>query len=121
LNIVEASKGKAFTIISTGIGEQADIELVLDAWRRMGNNDTILKCTSSYPALADAAGMCMVKDLGLNVGNVISDLDHQYDGATVPVVATLPLVLNSILLIDLLWSRCFSMNEKEFLLRWLKQ
>ena len=42
-----ASKGKP-VIISTGIAEQGDIELALDACKRMGNNDiALLKCTSS--------------------------------------------------------------------------
>ena len=42
-----ASKGKP-VIMSTGIAEIEDIELALDACRRMGNNDiALLKCTSS--------------------------------------------------------------------------
>jgi len=52
-----ASKGKP-VIISTGIAETADIELALDACRRMGNNDiALLKCTSSYPAPINEANM----------------------------------------------------------------
>ena len=58
-----ASKGKPI-ILSTGIAEEADIELALDACRRMGNNDiALLKCTSSYPAPIEEANMSMVKDL----------------------------------------------------------
>lgn len=82
-----ASKGKP-VIISTGIAEQGDIELALDACKRMGNNDiALLKCTSSYPAPVEEANMCMVKDLATRY-NVISGLSDHTMGSTVPVVAT---------------------------------
>lgn len=82
-----ASKGKP-VIISTGIAEQEDIELALDACRRMGNNDiALLKCTSSYPAPIEEANMCMVKDLAERY-NVISGLSDHTMGSTVPIVAT---------------------------------
>ncbi|HUM66942.1 MAG TPA: N-acetylneuraminate synthase family protein, partial [Chitinophagaceae bacterium] len=55
-----ASKGKP-VIISTGIAEEEDIRLALDACRRMGNHDiALLKCTSSYPAPIEEANMIMV-------------------------------------------------------------
>lgn len=45
-----ASKGKPM-VMSTGIATEEDIQLAIDACRRVGNNDiTLLKCTSSYPA-----------------------------------------------------------------------
>ncbi|KVV13963.1 pseudaminic acid synthase [Flavobacterium sp. TAB 87] len=82
-----ASKGKP-VILSTGIATTEDIELALDACKRMGNNDiALLKCTSSYPAPIDEANMCMVKDLAKRY-NVISGLSDHTMGATVPVVAT---------------------------------
>jgi pseudaminic acid synthase len=82
-----ASKGKP-VIISTGIAGQEDIELALDACKRMGNNDiALLKCTSSYPAPIDEANMVMVKDLAERYG-VISGLSDHTIGNTVPVVAT---------------------------------
>ncbi|MBZ9631489.1 pseudaminic acid synthase [Salegentibacter sp. LM13S] len=82
-----ALKGKPI-IISTGIAGQEDIELALDACRRMGNNDiALLKCTSSYPAPIDEANMVMVKDLAERYG-VISGLSDHTMGNTVPVVAT---------------------------------
>ena len=82
-----ASKGKPI-ILSTGIAELADIELALDACRRMGNNDiALLKCTSSYPAPINEANMIMVKDLAERF-NVISGLSDHTMGATVPIVAT---------------------------------
>lgn len=82
-----ASKGKP-VIISTGIAEQEDIELALDACKRMGNNDVaLLKCTSSYPAPIEEANMSMVKDIAERY-NVISGLSDHTMGNTVPVVAT---------------------------------
>lgn len=82
-----ASKGKPI-IISTGIAEQEDIELALDACKRMGNNEiALLKCTSSYPAPIDEANMIMVKDLAVRYG-VIPGLSDHTMGSTVPIVAT---------------------------------
>ena len=50
-----ASKMKPM-IMATGIAEIADIQLAVDACRRVGNNDiTLLKCTSAYPAPVEEA------------------------------------------------------------------
>jgi len=82
-----ASKGKP-VILSTGIATKEDIELALDACRRMGNNDiALLKCTSSYPAPIEEANMVMVKDFAERFG-VIAGLSDHTMGATVPIVAT---------------------------------
>ena len=82
-----ASKGKPI-ILSTGIAELEDIELALDACRRMGNNDiALLKCTSSYPAPINEANMIMIKDLAERYG-VVSGLSDHTMGITVPIVAT---------------------------------
>ena len=82
-----ASKGKPI-ILSTGIAEIEDIELAIDACKRMGNDDiALLKCTSSYPAPIEEANMIMVQDLATRFG-VISGLSDHTMGATVPVVAT---------------------------------
>jgi pseudaminic acid synthase len=82
-----ASKGKP-VIISTGIAELADIELAIDACRRMNNYDiALLKCTSSYPAPIEEANMIMVKDLSDRF-SVIAGLSDHTMGMTVPVVAT---------------------------------
>jgi len=82
-----ASKRKP-VIISTGIAEQEDIELALDACHRMGNhNVALLKCTSSYPAPIEEANMIMVKDISERY-HVISGLSDHTIGSTVPVVAT---------------------------------
>ena len=82
-----ASKGKPI-IISTGIATKEDIEMALDACKRMGNtNIALLKCTSSYPAPIEEANMCMIKDLASRF-DVISGLSDHTIGSTVPVVAT---------------------------------
>ena len=82
-----ASKGKP-VIISTGVATNEDIELALDACKRMGNDQiALLKCTSSYPAPIEEANMIMVKDLADRY-KVISGLSDHTMGSTVPIVAT---------------------------------
>ena len=113
-----ASKGKPI-ILSTGIAEEADIDLALDACRRMGNNDiALLKCTSSYPAPINEANMCMVKDLAERY-NVISGLSDHTMGATVPIVATVfgAKIIEKHFILDRSIGgpdASFSMNEQEF-------
>ena len=113
-----ASKGKP-VIISTGIAELEDIELALDACRRMGNNDiALLKCTSSYPAPINEANMCMVKDLAERF-DVISGLSDHTMGTTVPVVATCfgAKIIEKHFILDRSIGgpdASFSMNEAEF-------
>ena len=113
-----ASKGKPM-ILSTGIAEQADIELALDACKRMGNNDiALLKCTSSYPAPIEEANMSMVNDLAERY-NVISGLSDHTMGATVPIVATCfgAKIIEKHFILDRSIGgpdASFSMNEEEF-------
>lgn len=113
-----ASKGKP-VIISTGIAEQQDIELALDACKRMGNNQiALLKCTSSYPAPIEEANMVMVKDLAERY-NVISGLSDHTMGSTVPIVATAfgAKIIEKHFIIDRAIGgpdASFSMNEQEF-------
>lgn len=113
-----ASKGKPI-IISTGIAELKDIELALDACKRMGNNDiALLKCTSSYPAPINEANMVMVRDLAERFG-VISGLSDHTLGATVPIVATCfgARIIEKHFILDRSIGgpdASFSMNEKEF-------
>jgi pseudaminic acid synthase len=113
-----ASKGKP-VIISTGIAQLEDIELALDAFRRMGNNDiALLKCTSSYPAPINEANMCMVKDLAERF-DVISGLSDHTLGTTVPVVATCfgAKIIEKHFILDRSIGgpdASFSMNEEEF-------
>ncbi len=113
-----ASKGKPI-IISTGIARKEDIELALDACRRMGNNDiALLKCTSSYPAPIEEANMIMVKDLAERYG-VISGLSDHTMGGTVPIVATAlgAKIIEKHFILDRSIGgpdASFSMNESEF-------
>lgn len=113
-----ASKGKPI-IISTGIATQEDIELALDACRRMGNNEiALLKCTSSYPAPIEEANMVMVKDLAERY-DVISGLSDHTMGSTVPVVATCfgAKIIEKHFILDRSIGgpdASFSMNEEEF-------
>ena len=113
-----ASKGKPM-IISTGIAEIEDIELALDACRRMGNNNiALLKCTSSYPAPINEANMIMVKDLA-DKFNVIPGLSDHTMGSTVPIVATVfgAKIIEKHFILDRSIGgpdASFSMNEKEF-------
>ena len=113
-----ASKGKPI-ILSTGISTIEDIELALDACKRMGNNDiALLKCTSSYPAPIDEANMCMVKDLASRF-DVISGLSDHTIGSTVPLVATCfgAKIIEKHFILDRSIGgpdATFSMNEEEF-------
>lgn len=113
-----ASKGKPI-IISTGIAEQEDIELAIEACKRVGNFDiALLKCTSSYPAPIEEANMCMVKDLAERF-NVITGLSDHTMGATVPIVATVfgAKIIEKHFILDRSIGgpdASFSMNEEEF-------
>ena len=113
-----ASKGKPM-IISTGIATMEDIELALDACRRMGNNDiAMLKCTSSYPAPIEEANMAMVKDFGERF-DVVPGLSDHTIGSTVPVVATCfgAKIIEKHFILDRSIGgpdASFSMNEEEF-------
>lgn len=113
-----AKKGKPI-IMSTGIAKAEDIELALNACKRMGNNDiALLKCTSSYPAPIEEANISMVKDLAERF-NVISGLSDHTMGSTVPIVATAlgAKIIEKHFIIDRSIGGAdasFSMNEKEF-------
>lgn len=113
-----AAKGKPI-IISTGIAEKEDIELALDACRRMGNNDiALLKCTSSYPAPIEEANMAMIPQF-VNDFNVIAGLSDHTMGSTVPVVATTlgAKIIEKHFILDRSIGgpdASFSMNEQEF-------
>ena len=113
-----ASKNKP-VIISTGIAEKEDIELAIDACKRMGNHDiALLKCTTSYPAPIEEANMIMVKDLAKRY-DVISGLSDHTMGATVPIVATVfgAKIIEKHFILDRAIGgpdASFSMNEEEF-------
>ena len=82
-----ASKGKPI-IMSTGIAQEADIQLAVDTCRKAGNNDIILlKCTSSYPAPLNLANLKTIPDLKSRFGVEVGFSDHTY-GSLAPTVAT---------------------------------
>lgn len=113
-----ASKGKP-VIISTGIAEEEDIQLALDACKRMGNYDiALLKCTSSYPAPIEEANLIMVKDMADRFGVIIGLSDHTL-GSTAPIVATCfgGKIIEKHFILDRSIGgpdASFSMNEAEF-------
>lgn len=83
-----ASKGQP-VIISTGIAGLEDIELAIDACKRMDNEQIVLlKCTSSYPAPVEEANLAMIPDLAQRFG-VIAGLSDHTMGITVPIAATI--------------------------------
>ena len=113
-----ASKGKPI-ILSTGIAGLEDIELALEACRRMGNEDiALLKCTSSYPAPIEEANMAMIADFRHRF-NVVPGLSDHTLGSTVPIVATTmgAKIIEKHFILDRSIGgpdASFSMNEEEF-------
>ena len=113
-----ASKGKPI-ILSTGIAMIEDIELALDACRKMGNNDiALLKCTSSYPAPIEEANMAMIKDFR-NRFDIVSGLSDHTMGNTVPIVSICfgAKIIEKHFILDRSIGgpdATFSMNEQEF-------
>ncbi len=81
-----ASKGRPM-IISTGVADERDIQLALDACKKFGNNDiTLLKCTSQYPATIEQANLLTIPDMKQRFGVKVGVSDHTM-GSMVPVVA----------------------------------
>lgn len=113
-----ASKMKPM-IMATGISTAEDIELAVNACRKVGNNDiTLLKCTSAYPASVEEANVIMIRDLAERFG-VKSGLSDHTLGAMVPVLA----VANGAVMIEKHFilnkdveseDSSFSMDENEF-------
>lgn len=113
-----ASKMKPM-IMATGISTAEDIELAVNACRKVGNNDiTLLKCTSAYPASVEEANVIMIRDLAERFC-VKSGLSDHTLGAMVPVLA----VANGAVMIEKHFilnkdveseDSSFSMDENEF-------
>jgi pseudaminic acid synthase len=81
-----ASKGKPI-IMSTGIATLADIEEAVNACKRMGNSDiTLLKCTSSYPAVPEDANLRTIPHMAEMFGVKAGLSDHTM-GHAVPIAA----------------------------------
>ena len=113
-----ASKGKP-VIISTGIADESDIRLAIEACHRQGNDQIILlKCTTSYPAPMAEANLIMVKDMKERF-NVITGLSDHTLGITAPVIATVfgAKMIEKHFIIDRAIGgpdASFSLNEREF-------
>lgn len=113
-----ASKGKPI-IISTGIAGEEDINLALEACKRMSNDQIVLlKCTSSYPAPIGEANLAMIENFKSRF-NVIPGLSDHTLGTTVPVAATMlgAKVIEKHFILDKSIGgpdASFSLDEKEF-------
>lgn len=113
-----ASKGKP-VIISTGIASLEDIEMALEACKRMANHQiSLLKCTSSYPAPIDESNLLMIKHMR-DKFDVITGLSDHTIGSTVPIVATVlgAKIIEKHFILDRSLGgpdSSFSMNESEF-------
>jgi len=71
-----ASKGKPM-IISTGIASEEDIKDVLNACRKVGNNQiSLLKCTSEYPASVEDANLLTIPDMEKRFAVIAGLSDH---------------------------------------------
>ncbi|MEO0776455.1 MAG: pseudaminic acid synthase [Bacteroidota bacterium] len=81
-----AATGKPI-IISTGIADERDIQLAVDACRRQGNEQiALLKCTSAYPTPMEAVNLRTIPLLAEKYGTTVGLSDHTM-GLTVPVAA----------------------------------
>ncbi len=113
-----ASKGKPI-IISTGIATREDVQLAVEACKKVGNEQIILlKCTSSYPAPIEEANMVMIPYFEKEF-SVISGLSDHTMGSTVALVAIClgAKVIEKHFIIDRSIGgpdASFSMNEPEF-------
>lgn len=71
-----AKTGKP-VIISTGIAEEEDIRLAVDACHRMGNRQVaLLKCTTAYPTPLDQVNLLMIPEMAKRFGTVVGLSDH---------------------------------------------
>lgn len=71
-----ASKGKPM-IMSTGIARLSDIELAVDACKKIGNSDiTLLKCTSAYPSPYNEINLKTIPHMKETFGLPVGLSDH---------------------------------------------
>lgn len=81
-----ASKNKPM-VISTGIATPDDIQLALDACKRVGNEDvTLLHCVSAYPAPMELVNLRTLMDMAARYGVRVGLSDHTM-GADVAIAA----------------------------------
>lgn len=81
-----ASKHKPM-VISTGIATPDDIQLALDACKRVGNEDvTLLHCVSAYPTPLELVNLRTMMDMAARYGVQVGLSDHTM-GADVAIAA----------------------------------
>ena len=81
-----ASKHKPM-VISAGIATPDDIQLALDACKRVGNEDvTLLHCVSAYPAPMELVNLRTMMDMAARYGVRVGLSDHTM-GADVAIAA----------------------------------
>lgn len=81
-----ASKHKPM-VISTGIATPDDIQLALDACKRVGNEDvTLLHCVSAYPAPMELVNLRTMTDMAKRFGVRVGLSDHTM-GSDVAIAA----------------------------------
>ena len=81
-----ASKHKPM-VISTGIATPDDIQLALDACKRVGNEDvTLLHCVSAYPAPMELVNLRTMMDMAARYGVRVGLSDHTM-GSDVAIAA----------------------------------
>ncbi|MDA7639318.1 pseudaminic acid synthase [Akkermansiaceae bacterium] len=113
-----ASKGKPI-ILSTGMANEEDIELALNAVRNAGNQQIgLLKCTSSYPAPIEEANLIMIQDLAERF-NIVPGLSDHTMGYVAPIVSVCfgARVIEKHFILDHTVGgpdASFSLDEKEF-------
>jgi pseudaminic acid synthase len=74
-------------IISTGVGDETDIQLALETCYEEGNHDiSLLKCTSEYPATIEEANLLTIPDMKKRFEVPVGVSDHTM-GSLVPTVA----------------------------------
>lgn len=75
-------------IISTGIANEEDIKLALDACHQVGNSKVILlKCTSAYPAPIDSLQLRLIPIMRKQFKTLVGLSDHS-KGIIAPAIAT---------------------------------
>ena len=61
--IEKVAKTKKTIIISNGLGNFNDLSLAVKTIKKYNNKLIVLKCTSSYPALAESLNLKTIKDI----------------------------------------------------------
>jgi pseudaminic acid synthase len=113
-----ASKGKPI-ILSTGVADEGDIALAIEACKKENNSQiVVLKCTSSYPAKIEEADLRMIPDMAKRF-DVITGLSDHTLGSLVPTlsVALGARMIEKHFILDKSVGgpdASFSMNESEF-------